>query len=88
MDPAAELVVADCLAYLGTVETASIDLVYADPPFLTQSVRRAGAASFADRFESAQHYIEWLRPRLVELHRVLAEAGSIFIHIEIGRAHV
>ena len=87
MDPAAELVVADCLAYLGTVETASIDLVYADPPFLTQSVRRTGAASFADRFESAQHYIEWLRPRLVELHRVLAEAGSIFIHIDYRTTH-
>ena len=87
MPPTAELVVADCLAYLETVETASVGLVYADPPFLTQSVRRAGEASFADRFESPEHYVDWLSPRVVQLHRVLDEAGSIFIHIDYRTTH-
>ena len=87
MRPAAELVVADCLAFLATVETASIGLIYADPPFLTQSVRRAGAASFSDRFESPERYVGWLRPRLAELHRVLGESGSIFLHIDYRTTH-
>jgi len=85
--PAAELVVADCLAFLGTVETGSIGLVYADPPFLTQSVRRAGTASFADRFDGPERYVDWLRPRVAELRRVLGDAGSIFVHIDYRTTH-
>ena len=87
MRPAAELVVADCLAFLATVETASVGLVYADPPFLTQSVRSAAAASFVDRFASPERYVEWLRPRVVELHRVLGVRGSIFLHIDHRTTH-
>ena len=87
MERAAELVAADCLDYLPTVATGSVGLVYADPPFASQSVRRAGVHAFDDVFASTRAYVEWLRPRLAELHRVLAETGSIFLHIDHRTTH-
>lgn len=53
----------------------SVDLIYIDPPFNSSrnyevfwgeaQERRA----FDDRFGDAMTYLEWMRPRLRELHR-------------------
>ena len=39
---------------------------------------------YADRFDD---FLGFLRPRLVEAHRVLARTGSLFLHIDYREAH-
>ncbi len=43
-----------------------------------------GSASFADAFDD---YLAFLEPRLVEIHRVLAPAGSFFLHLDYREVH-
>src|ERR1700678_323152 len=42
------------------------------------------AAGYADRFDD---YLGFLRPRLVEAHRVLTPTGSLFFHIDPREVH-
>jgi site-specific DNA-methyltransferase (adenine-specific) len=42
------------------------------------------ATGYADRFDD---FLGFLRPRLVEAHRVLAPTGSLFFHIDPREAH-
>src|SRR3990167_6337689 len=68
------------------VPDESVDLIYIDPPFNSSrnyevfwgeaKERRA----FEDRFGDAMSYIEWMRPRIRELHRVLKSTGSFYYH--------
>lgn len=43
-----------------------------------------GARSYADRFDD---YLAFLEPRLVEAHRLLAPAGSLFLHLDYREVH-
>ncbi|MCL2779344.1 MAG: site-specific DNA-methyltransferase [Polyangiaceae bacterium] len=45
---------------------------------------KIGTRAFADRFDD---YIEFLEPRLVEAHRVLAGDGSLFLHLDYREVH-
>ena len=40
--------------------------------------------SFADRFDD---YIGFLRPRLIEAHRILKSTGSLFLHVDPREVH-
>jgi len=42
------------------------------------------AGGYADRFDD---FLGFLRPRLIEAHRVLAATGSLFFHIDYREAH-
>ncbi len=44
----------------------------------------AKTAGYADQFDD---FLGFLRPRLVEAHRVLAPTGSLFFHIDCREAH-
>jgi DNA modification methylase len=71
----------------------SVDLIYIDPPFNSSrnyevfwgeaQERRA----FEDRFGDAMTYIEWMRPRLRELYRVLKSTGSFWYHCDWHARH-
>ena len=60
-----------------------VRLVYIDPPFATQTVfhSRTLTHAYEDVFESVE-YLEFMRERLLLLHRLLAEAGSIYVHLD------
>jgi site-specific DNA-methyltransferase (adenine-specific) len=45
---------------------------------------RLGAAAFADSFDDYQAF---LLPRLEQLHRVLAPAGSLYLHVDYREVH-
>jgi site-specific DNA-methyltransferase (adenine-specific) len=70
------------LALLGTLADGSADLAYADPPFATGQVRQAAERRFDDRLDDPVAYSAWLEPHLIELHRVLAPSGSLFLHLD------
>lgn len=64
-----------------------VRLVYIDPPYATKSVfqSRQQTDAYSDLLEGA-HYIEFLRERLVLLRELLADDGSIYVHLDDNMA--
>lgn len=71
----------------------SIDLIYIDPPFNTSRQYEVfwGEAqerrAFQDRFGDVMTYLEWMRPRLREIHRILKSTGSFYYHCDWHATH-
>ena len=83
----------DNLEQLRKLPDVCVDLIYIDPPFNSNrnyevfwgetKERRA----FEDRHASTQAYIDFMRPRCVELHRVLKKTGSFYYHCDWHASH-
>ncbi len=60
-----------------------VRLVYIDPPYATQTIfhSRKLVHAYEDVFETAE-YIEFIRERVAFIHRILANDGSIYLHID------
>jgi DNA modification methylase len=65
-----------------------VKLVYIDPPFATKSDFQSseGADSYSDKIDRAE-FIESLRERLIYMKEILADDGSIFVHLDWKMAH-
>ncbi len=74
-----------------------VDLIYTDPPFLTGKAypARVGrgedsrspqdwdmAAGYQDTWEDGAAYLDMLRPRLEQMHRLLSPTGTIYLHLD------
>ncbi len=83
----------DNLDQLRKLPDACVDLIYIDPPFNSNrnyevfwgETREKRA--FDDRHASTQAYIEFMRPRCVELARVLKTTGSFYYHCDWHASH-
>ena len=77
----------------------AVDLIYIDPPFATNGRFRIGddranavsssaadAVAYTDTLVGAE-YLEFLRARLIFLRELLAEHGSIYLHIDYKIGH-
>ncbi|MGP6173646.1 DNA-methyltransferase [Corynebacterium sp. A21] len=62
----------DSIAWLKSLETGSVDLIFADPPY---NIKKADW----DNFASQEIYIEWCMQWIVEASRVLTPTGSLYI---------
>lgn len=60
-----------------------VKLIYIDPPFSTEKVykSRKQAEAYSDTLVGA-HYLEFLRRRLILLRELMAEDGSIYVHLD------
>jgi site-specific DNA-methyltransferase (adenine-specific) len=79
----------DNLETLKTIDNETVDLIYLDPPFFSNRDYEViwgdegEIRSFQDRWEvGIDHYIAWLKERVVEMYRVLKPTGSIFLHCD------
>jgi len=65
-----------------------VKLIYIDPPFATKSdfAAKEGEDSYADKVDRAE-FIESLRERLIYLRQLLAEDGTIYIHLDQKMCH-
>lgn len=64
-----------------------IKLIYIDPPFATkQDFMKDREKAYRDKLIGAQ-FIEFLRKRLVLLREVLADDGSIYVHLDWKKGH-
>ena len=76
----------DCLEQLEKLPPACIDLIYIDPPFNSNRNYEVfwgetkEKRAFEDRHASTAAYIDYMRPRCVELARVLKKTGSFYYH--------
>ena len=84
----------DCLEIIKDIDDKSIDLVYLDPPFFSNKnyevIFNDGEEirSFEDRWRGGiNHYIEWMRDRVFELHRTLKDTGSFYLHCDWHASH-
>lgn len=83
----------DCLEQLRKLPPECVDLIYIDPPFNSNRNYEVfwGEAkekrSFEDRHASTQAYIDFMRPRCVELARVLKKTGSFYYHCDWHASH-
>ena len=68
----------DNLELLRMLEDNSIDLIYCDILYNTGKKFK----DYDDRLGTPQQAIEWYKPRLIEMKRVLKETGSIVIHCD------
>lgn len=83
----------DCLDRLRTLPDTCVDLIYIDPPFNSNRNYEVfwgetkEKRAFEDRHASTQAYIEYMRPRCVELARVLKKTGSFYYHCDWHASH-
>lgn len=77
-----------------------IDLVYIDPPFATGgtfgidesgriatiSKSKDAKVAYTDNLQG-KDFIEWLRKRIVLIHRLLSPQGSLYLHIDYKIGH-
>src|SRR5438477_6021327 len=83
----------DNIDQLKKLPNGCIDLIYIDPPFNSNRNYEVfwgetkEKRAFEDRHESTQAYIEFMRPRCVELARVLKETGSFYYHCDWHASH-
>jgi site-specific DNA-methyltransferase (adenine-specific) len=83
----------DNLEQLKKLPEACVDLIYIDPPFNSNRNYEVfwgetkEKRAFEDRHASTQAYIEFMRPRCVELARVLEKTGSFYYHCDWHASH-
>jgi DNA modification methylase len=83
----------DNLIMLKEVPDESVDLIYIDPPFNSNrnyevfwgDVQEKRA--FNDRFGDVEAYIHYMKPRVLELYRVLKKTGSFYYHCDWHASH-
>ncbi len=83
----------DNLEQLRKLPDGCVDLIYIDPPFNSNRNYEVfwgetkEKRAFDDRHESTQAYIEFMRPRCVEMARVLKKTGSFYYHCDWHASH-
>ncbi|TXE14756.1 DNA methyltransferase [Algoriphagus aquimarinus] len=66
------LFMADAIDFLKSLESNSVDLIFADPPY---NIKKAKW----DCFSSQKEYLDWSYQWIKESHRVLNKTGSMYI---------
>jgi len=89
----------DNLEQLAKLPDACVDLIYIDPPFNSNRNYDGGQSgsdfwgetkekrAFEDRHENTKAYIDYMRPRCVQLARVLKKTGSFYYHCDDHASH-
>jgi site-specific DNA-methyltransferase (adenine-specific) len=77
----------DWLTAAASQAPASIDFLYADPPFNTGAIKRGRAGAFPDAFGSSNAFIDWLRPRLDATIPALKPSSLLALHVDWRTSH-
>ena len=84
----------DNLDIMHSMPDESVDLIYLDPPFFSGRNYEviwgdeAEKRSFDDRWDGGiMVYINWMKERLTEMHRILKPTGSIYLHVDHHAVH-
>ncbi len=62
----------DAIKYLKQLESNSVDLIFADPPY---NIKKAEW----DTFSNQKEYVDWSMEWISEAHRVLRKTGSLYV---------
>jgi DNA modification methylase len=73
----------DNINLLKKIKDESINLIYFDPPYNTGR----NFFDFDDKFKSKEDFINFIKLRILECHRILKKDGTMIIHIEPKISH-
>jgi DNA modification methylase len=82
-----QIIRADCLDLLPSLPVESIDLTYLDPPFNTGKAQVGSSGEYDDIWPDLRAYLEFMRERLLAIHRVLKSNGSVLLHCDWRTCH-
>ena len=69
---------ADNLEFMRKLDSEVIDLIYIDPPFYSG----VDYKEFNDLWKTLTDYLDFMRPRIREAHRILKITGSFYLHCD------
>jgi len=84
----------DCLDILEKLPNESVDLVYIDPPFFTQTVHKLQTRdgkkqfSFTDVWDNNSSYANFIAERLEKVRDVMKPSASVFFHCDKSASHI
>jgi len=80
---------ADVLTALLPEFAGHVNLIYIDPPFMTGRDFRSGAQlAYSDKWQgNLDAYLQWLTTTLRLLYALLAEDGSLYVHLDWRVSH-
>ena len=84
----------DCLDTMKLIKKSSIDLIYLDPPFFTQTKHklqnreRTKEFEFSDIWSNNSAYAQFLEKRIDIMKELLKDTGSIFVHCDKSAEHI
>lgn len=76
------VILGDNLEVMKGMESESVDLCYIDPPFATGKVQKGKSGFMFDDNMKNEHYMNWIKSRIVEIHRILKQSGSFYLHCD------
>jgi len=84
----------DSLHFIHDMEEESIDFIYIDPPFGTESLWPSKAfkqqlqeLAFYNSLRGVKGYINFMMERLIHMHRPLKKTGILFLHLDWRMSH-
>ena len=78
------LITGDNLEIMQSMESGSVDLIATDPPFNTGK----DWGEFDDKWEGGlKGYLKFMEERCVEMHRLLKDTGSLYLHCDPTASH-
>ena len=81
------IVCGDALAQVAKLADGALDAIYIDPPFGTGIMRLGRGHRYADRADDPDAFVAWLMPLLEHSRRVLADHGSLLVHLDYRAVH-
>lgn len=83
----------DAINVLNNLEDSSVDVIYTDPPFGTQTSqvlnrkKRGKTISKIGYSDNHEDYMNFLQPHLLEFHRLLKKTGTLYLHLDYRWVH-
>lgn len=79
----------DCREVMLRLPLRSFTLAYLDPPFCTKRIHRMpdGKVAFDDRWRDLESYLATLREVCLRARLLLADAGSLVLHVDSKTSH-
>jgi DNA modification methylase len=84
----------DNLYWMSRLPDEFVDLCYIDPPFFSNKTYEVifkdgeEIRSFEDRWKGGiENYIDWMRARVEQIHRLLKPTGSFYLHCDWHAGH-
>ena len=75
--------IGDNIDLLKQIDDKTVTLCYLDPPFNTGR----NFDDFNDKWKNADEYLDFLKLRLIEIHRILKNDGNIVVHVDAKIAY-
>ena len=66
-----------------SMSDCSVDLIATDPPYNSGQ----NYDDFDDRWDSDKQYLNFMELRLIEMHRILKDNGSFYLHCDASSSH-